>query len=94
MIVDDHFLSDALGIVGNASVVTNDQFDLLAGDHIAVLRDVKIGGRGDFTAYRARGAGHRCDNADLYDVLRRCTGDAQCDRRNRQTAGDEILVTH
>ena len=42
LVVDDQFLSDALGIVGNRGVVANDELDLLAGDHVAMLRHVKL----------------------------------------------------
>jgi hypothetical protein len=38
LVVDDQFLRDALGIVGNRGVVLEDELDLLAGDGVAVLR--------------------------------------------------------
>ena len=37
LVVDDHLLNDAPGIVGNAGIVADDDLDLAAGDAVAVL---------------------------------------------------------
>ena len=46
LVVDDQFLRDALGVVGNGAVVLDDDLDLLAGDGVAVLLHVELDGRG------------------------------------------------
>ena len=42
LVVDDQLLRDALGDVGDAGVVLDDQLDLLAGDRVAVLLHVEL----------------------------------------------------
>ena len=65
LVVDDQFLGQPLGIVGNAAVVPDDQLDLLAGDGVAVLRHVELGAVRDLAADGALHAGHRNDDPDL-----------------------------
>ena len=40
--VDDHLLDDAAGIVGDASIITHEEFDLPPGDVCAVLLNIKL----------------------------------------------------
>ena len=70
LVVDDQLLREALGVVGDAGVVLDDELDLLAGDGVAVLLHVELDGRLDLLAGRGLLAGHRQDEADLDRVLR------------------------
>ena len=88
MIVDDEFLGETLGVVGHAAIISDDQLDLLAGDHVAVLRHVELD-RGDhFLPGGADRPGHRHDEADLDGVLG--GGGAGCRRHNcdRKSGGE------
>ena len=69
MVVGDEFLGEPLGDVGRAGVVLEDEIDLLAGDRVAVLRDVKLGAGLLLLAGRGRRAGHRQDQADRHGVV-------------------------
>ena len=70
MVVDDQLLRQPLADVGHAAIVADEELDLLAGDHVAMLRHVELDGGGDFLAGGAHRAGHRQDEADLDGVLR------------------------
>src|SRR5439155_3641882 len=70
LVVDDQFLREALGVVGNRAVVLEDDLDLLAGDGVALLLHVKLNGVVDLLAGRRLPAGHRQDQADLHGFLR------------------------
>ena len=70
LVVDDHLLDVAAGGVGDAGVVLEDQLDLLAGDHVAVLLDIEPRAGVGLTAGGIEaGAGHGEAHADLDDVL-------------------------
>ena len=71
LVVDDQVLRDALGVVGNGAVILDDEFDLLAGDGVAVLRHEELDGGGFLLAGRLLLAGHRQDEADL-DAVAAC----------------------
>ncbi len=45
LVVDDHLLNDAPGIVGNAGIVADDELDLAAGDAVAVLLHDRLSAR-------------------------------------------------
>ena len=94
LVVDDHLLGEPLGVVGHAGVVADDQLDLFAGNHVAVLRHIEVGAGGDFPPHRGRGSGHRRDDADLDRILRRGAAGAEGGGRDGKTAGDEILHAH
>ena len=70
LLVDDQLLRDALGVVGNRAVILDDEFDLLAGDGVAMLRHVELDGRRFLLAGRLLLARHRQNEADLDRVLR------------------------
>ena len=70
LVVDDQFLGDALGDVGVAGVVLDNDLDLLAGHRRAVLLHEELDGRLDLPAGRGEGAGHRQDEPDLDRFLR------------------------
>ncbi len=79
-VVDDQFLRETLGIVGNRRVVLQDDFDFLAGDGVALLLHVQLDRIVDLLAGRGLAAGHRQDQADLHALLRpsrRNGGDAR-----------------
>ena len=81
LVVDDQFLRQALGVVGNRRVILEDDFDLLAGDGIAVLLHIELDRVVDLLAGRRLAAGHRQDQADLDGLL-------GVSRRERQHSGD------
>ena len=60
----------ATGDVGDASVVLHDQFNLLAGDHIAVELHVETGASDFLAAGSGLRAGKRSDQADFHGLLR------------------------
>ena len=70
-----------LVLSGTARVVLQDDFDLLAGDGIAVLLHVELDRVVDLLAGRGLAAGHRQDQADLDGLL-------GVSRRERQHPGD------
>jgi hypothetical protein len=69
LVVDDQLLRDALGIVGHGSIVFDDELDLLAGDHGAVLLHVEARRGGDLLSGRGLLTGHRQDQPDFHDIL-------------------------
>ncbi|CCE10035.1 hypothetical protein BRAS3843_370020 [Bradyrhizobium sp. STM 3843] len=69
LVVDDQFLRQPLGVVGQRGVVLEDDLDLLAGDGVAVLLHVELDGIVDLLAGRRLAAGHRHDQPDLEGVL-------------------------
>jgi hypothetical protein len=76
MIVDQQLLRQTLGLVWRAGRILADQFDLLAGDRVAVLLHVELdavvhlrGRIGELT-----GIGH--EQTDLDGVLRTCGNDS------------------
>ena len=65
------FLGDTLRIVGDAGVIPHDEFDLAAGDDIAMLRHVEpCSGHGQLSG-RAQRSGQWDDESDL-DAFLRC----------------------
>jgi hypothetical protein len=71
LVVDDHFLNEAAGVIGDAGVVAQDQLDFLAGDLIAMLLDVEPRtGRRLPAGSGKTGAGHGKAHADLDHFLR------------------------
>ena len=73
VIAHDQFLRQPLGDVGRDTAgVFADQFDLLAGDSVAVLLHVKLDGVVHLRGGVGELAGIRHDDADLDGVLRCC----------------------
>ena len=81
LVVDDQFLREALGVVGNRRIILQDDFDLLAGNGVAVLLHIEFDRVVDLLAGRCLATGHRQDQADLDGFL-------GVSRRERQHAGD------
>ena len=69
LVVDHEFLGEPLGHIGVAGVVLDDEFDFLAGDHVALLLHVELGAGDQVFAGRRERAGQRHEQADLHDVL-------------------------
>src|SRR6202043_1375382 len=70
LIVDDHLLDDAAGIVGNAAVVAHGQFDLAPGHRVAVLLHVELDRGLELTADRGEaGTCHRHAHADFQNRI-------------------------
>jgi hypothetical protein len=70
LVVDDQFLGEALGVVGKGSIIPEDDFDLLAGNGVAVLLHIQLDRIVDLLAGRRLAARHRQDQADLDAFLR------------------------
>ena len=95
LVVDDHLLDQAARVVGNAGVVAQDQFDLLAGDHAAVLLDVQPrAGRGLPAGRGETRAGHGEAHADLDHVLRKRAAGRERDRADRDKCHGELSASH
>ena len=80
LVVYHQLLRQALGDVGHAGVVLQDQFNLFAGHRIAVLRHVKPRCRLDLPAGAGLLTGHRQNQANLEGVALRtgaCAGQRQ-----------------
>ena len=72
LVVDDHLLHEPAGVVGHTAIVAHDDFDLLAGDHVAVVLHVEpCAGPGLPTRSSETGPGHGKAHADLDHILRR-----------------------
>ena len=72
LVVDDHLLDEAAGVVGHTAIVPQDDFDLLAGDHVAVVLHVEpCAGPGLPARGSEPGSGHRKAHAHFDHVLRR-----------------------
>jgi hypothetical protein len=69
LFIDDKLLRQALGDVGLTGIVAGNDFDLLAGDFVAVLLHVKFDRRFDLAAGRGGGPGHRQDETDFDGVF-------------------------
>jgi len=91
LVVDDQFLRETLGIVGNRRVVLQDDFDLLAGDGVALLLHVQLDRIVDLLAGRGLAAGHRQDQADLHALLRTCR--RKCGDARKYNAGTGPTTT-
>src|SRR5262249_41016513 len=92
LVVDDEILRDALGVVRHRAVVLDDQLDLLAGNGVAMLCHIKLGGGGLLFAGRLLLARHRQDQPDL-DVLRlRAADRTEC--RGGAGYGDKRPLSH
>src|SRR5262249_7632688 len=94
LVIDDQFLRQPLGIVRYALVVFDDELDLLAGDSVAVLRNVELGRVGDLAPDGRRSAGHRDDNADFYGFLRGGAARINAGQCNREQSGQHNLAAH
>ena len=97
VIVADQLLGEALGHVGRAGVVLDDERDLLAGDRIAVLLNVELRGRALLFAGRGRRAGHRHDHADGHGIVvgqRRRRRAARRPGRGQDGAKDQVSGNH
>jgi len=95
LVVDDHLLDQAAGVVGHAGVVAQDQLDLLAGDHVAVLLEVEARAGGGLPAGSGEaGAGHGEAHADLDHLLRRRAARGQRDRTGRNECKGELSASH
>ena len=64
----DQLLRQALGHVGQAGVVLDDQLDLASGDRVAVLREPQLHAVLDLLAVSREWAGHRQDESDLQRI--------------------------
>ena len=88
LVVDDQFLREALGIVGDRAVILQDDLDLPAGDGVALLLHVELDRIVDLLAGRRLAAGHRQDQADLHALLSagrsRCSRDGECNAGGSQ----------
>ena len=88
VIAHDQFLREPLGDVGrNAADIFADEFDLLAGDGVAVLLHVELDGVVHLRGGVGELAGIRDDDADLDGVLR--IGRTDCAKRQRR-AGNPV----
>src|SRR5262249_20464164 len=70
LVVDQKLLRDALGDIGNAAIILDDELDLLAGDGVALLLDVELGACRHLLADGGELAGHRDDQPDFDGLLR------------------------
>ena len=93
LVVDDQVLRDALGIVGNGAVVLDDEFDLLAGDGVALLRHEQLGAGRDLLAGRLLLTGHRQNEAD-FDAVFRLRPAARRERHRGAGRGQKIPAFH
>src|SRR5262249_52775151 len=89
---DDELLRQALGIVGNAGVVLDDQVDLLAGDGRAVLVHIGLDAGLNLLANRREPAGERQHQTDLGRVLGQRAGGRECagGKRNSNLTQHEL----
>jgi hypothetical protein len=69
LVVDDHLLGNALGDVGNAGVVSDDQLHLPSGDNVAVLRNIEPRARDGLPAHRSEHSRQRHWEANLDNLL-------------------------
>ena len=92
MIVDQQLLRQTLGLVGRAGRILADQFDLLAGDRVAVLLHVELDAVVHLRGRICELAGIGHEQADLDGVLRACGND--CARQAQQTDQAENCFTH
>src|SRR5262249_34888974 len=93
LVVDDQLLRQALGVVGHAGVVLDDQIDLLAADGRAVLVHVLLDAGLHLLADRGEPAGERQHQADLGVVLGNGATRRQC-ARGRCNGDGEISTQH
>ena len=95
LVVDDHLLDEAAGIVGHAGVVAQDHFDFLAGDHVAVLLNIEPGARrGLPTRGVETGAGHGKAHADLDHLLRARIRCRECEQAGRGKSDRDVSTLH
>ena len=80
VVVADQLLGEALGDVGRASVVLDDERDLLSRHRVAVHLDIELGSRLFLLAGARLLAGHRQNQPDRHDIVRPC-------RRGEDTNG-------
>ena len=92
LVVDDQFLREALGVVGNRAVILQDDLDLLAGDGVALLLHVELDRVVDLLAGRRLAAGHRQDQADLHGLLRLRRRKRQPRRRARRRRRPATII--
>jgi hypothetical protein len=71
LVGNDQLLGYPLRIVGNAGVIPDDQLDLAAGNHIAVLRHVEACAGNGLFSDRTQHPGERHDEPD-FDCILRC----------------------
>jgi hypothetical protein len=76
MIVDKQLLRQTLGLVGGAGCILADQFDLLAGDHVAVLLHVQLDAVVHLRGRIGELAGIGHEQTDLDGVLSACGNDS------------------
>ena len=74
LVGDDQLLGDALRNVGNAGVVPDDQLDLSACDHVAMLRHIEARTGHGLLADGAEHPGQRHHESDFDRFLRRNVG--------------------
>ena len=73
----DELLGKTFGCLRGIGIVAQEHLDLPAGDHIAVLRNIKLNGRVDLLPRRCHGTRHGQDKTDFQRLLR-------LDSRHRQ----------
>jgi len=92
LVVDDHFLCDALGRIRRSGIVLDDQFDRSAGDLVAVLRHVQACRSLYLFASRREGACHGQYQAD-FEFIVLCKDRVAAQRCDRE-GGDEGSFLH
>ena len=97
-IADDELLREPLGIVGHASVVLDQELDVLAGDRCSsLLQEHSDRGIG-LPSGRLERTGHRQDCPDPYAVLGKRRRAAACERqghkRNENIPTSEAAAVH
>ena len=93
MVVADKLFGEALGHVRRAGVVLDLEHDLLAGDRVAVLMHVKLGGGAFLPAGRGERPGHRQNHADDDGVLVRPRR-ARRGKRGAERGGEHPVSRH
>ena len=86
LVVHHQLLGQPLGHIGIAGIVLDDQFDLLAGNRVAVLLHVEPGAGGELLAGRGERPGQRHEQTDLHGLL----GEARRGEKGRDQPGSEM----
>ena len=89
LVVDDHFLDQAMRRVGDAGVVADDQLDLAAGDGVAVLLHIDLECAGQFAADGGKARAGQWQTAA--DLERGVGGDGRARQQStRRGRGDTL----
>ena len=90
----ERILGDAQRVVGDAGIVLDDQFHLLAAGRVAAHIDEGLDGRADLAPVRLEGAGQRHDHADLDRFLRHREGRAGKQRPDGKCSDKKFPYAH